>query len=109
MQISVLDQRLCGSQVFVKMLSGMNITLNVELSDTIKNVKQMIHEKQGVPAYHQRLVYGGKPLEDGRTLSDYNVKEGATLHLVLRMLGGASTPTASRAFMFLMFTDYCVI
>jgi len=75
-------------EIIVKTRTGKSIPLDVKYGNTVSELKAMIQDSEGIPPDQMRIIFLGKQLEDGRTLSDYNISAGSEVHLVLRLRGG---------------------
>lgn len=74
-------------EVFVKTLLNKSLTLKINPKSTVAQLKLMIEKEEGFPVDKMRLIYAGRQLEDSKTLNNYGIKEGSTIHFVLRMAG----------------------
>ncbi|ODQ61800.1 hypothetical protein WICANDRAFT_59878 [Wickerhamomyces anomalus NRRL Y-366-8] len=76
-------------QIKVKTLTGKEIPIDVEPTDKILRIKEIMEEKEGIPPSQQRLIFGGKQMNDDQTVESYKLEPGAQLHLVLTLRGGS--------------------
>jgi|GEM_PF-2673945 len=76
-------------KVFCKTLTGSTITLEVEPNSTVKYCKKLIKRREKVGVSQQRIIFAGRLLEDNNAkLSDYNIQNESTIHMVLQLRGG---------------------
>ena len=83
-----LEEVLAKMMIKVKTLTGKEVELDVEVSDTIVRIKERMEEKEGIPPIQQRLIFGGKQMHDEKTAKDYNIEGGSVIHMVLALRGG---------------------
>ena len=89
LSVSTTMTPIFAMQIFVKTLTGKHITLEVEPTDRVEDVKQKVQDKEGIPTEMQTLKFAGKILEDGNTLQDYSIQKDSTIHLGLKRLDGS--------------------
>jgi ubiquitin-like protein Nedd8 len=77
-----------GMMIKVKTLTGKEIEIDIEPSDTIERIKERVEEKEGIPPVQQRLIFAGKQMNDDKMAKEYNIEGGSVLHLVLALRGG---------------------
>ena len=78
-----------GTMIKVRTLTGKEIEIDIDLTDTMQRVKERVEEKEGIPPVQQRLIFAGKQMNDDKTAKDYNIEGGSVLHLVLALRGGS--------------------
>jgi hypothetical protein len=83
------------STIYIKTMTGRTIEFNINSLSTVDSLYRFIAEKEGVPVDQQRLIFAGKQLESGHFLSDYNIKKGSSISLVLRLRGGMHHDTSN--------------
>ena len=77
-----------GLMIKVRTLTGKEIEIDIEPTDTTERIKERVEEKEGIPPVQQRLIFAGKQMGEGKTAKDYNIEGGTVLHLVLALRGG---------------------
>jgi large subunit ribosomal protein L40e len=81
-----------AEQFFVRTLSGKTFIVDVPPSESIDEVKLLIEDREGITPDKQKVIFNGRELLAGRTLSDYGVMAGATLYLFLQSDPLADSP-----------------
>ena len=85
-EVASYRQRLETAQLFVATLTGKTLTVQISVAEsTVYFVKLQVFQSEGIPPHMQRIIFGGRQLEDSKLLSEYRIGHENTVHLVLRL------------------------
>ncbi len=67
------------------LVTGKRLEIELKSHESVRDLMEKVQDKEGIPIDRQRMIYSGKQMEQSRSLWDYNICHGSTVHLVLRL------------------------